>query len=268
MTIPTPEPNLQLALQASLQAGEAILQVYRTGNFQVELKHDHSPVTLADKKASDIITRILNQSQLPVISEEASIPPYEERKQWQSFWLVDPLDGTREFIKKNGEFTVNIALLRNNHPKIGIIYAPVPDTLYLTSPQTGPHLITQAHKTLHHNILEQATRLPIQKQNRPYRILTSRSHTGTRTQALIDSTKKEHPDLETIPLGSALKLAKIASGEADLYIRFGPTMEWDTAAGHALLNATGAKIIDTNTKRPLTYNKPDLHNPSFIARRQ
>lgn len=262
----SPSPELQLAVEAALAAGDAILDVYNRNTIHVERKQDASPVTEADTTASEIITRILETTGIHVLSEEGIHNPYHERRTWHRVWLVDPLDGTREFLKRNGEFTVNIALIHGTAPVLGVLYAPVTGTLYLSDLDNTAWTIPNARQNAATSIFDSAIPLPLPCTDRPFSIVTSRSHLDKRTGLVIESIKKEHPDLQILQVGSALKLAMIASGEADMYIRFGTTMEWDTAAGHALLNATNSQIVDMDTQADLHYNKEDLRNPSFIAR--
>jgi len=260
--------NLKTAIKAALDAGKAILEVYQTADFGIETKKDNSPLTLADQRAHHIIVNALEQTGLPILSEEGKSIPYETRSQWQSFWLVDPLDGTKEFIKRNGEFTVNIALINKGNPVAGVIYVPVTDTLYTGLVGQGAVLITEASKQLAQSEPEQCqtTQLPCIT-HQSYGIVASRSHLNEETTAFINEMKSQHDNVRVISKGSSLKICMVAEGEADVYPRFGPTSEWDTAAGHAIALASGATVTIANTNEPLTYNKENILNPWFIVKR-
>ena len=240
------------------EAGDAIMQIY-SQDFEVEYKQDNSPLTLADKKANDIIENGLNQLsiKLPILSEEGKGIPYEERKHWEYFWLVDPLDGTKEIIKKNGEFTVNIALIHKDIPVLGVVYAPALDICYWAKQGEGA--------------FKDGQRLPFNTENQcnTYKIVASRSHMSNETQAFIDDidTDKEK---ELISIGSSLKICLVAEGEADIYPRLGPTMEWDTGAAHAVINES-----EMSLKRYMNckyskheYNKAELLNQWFIVEKK
>jgi len=247
--------NIQDIVTIAKEAGNAIMQVYKQ-DFEVEYKKDSSPLTMADKKANDIIEDGLNQLSvnLPILSEEGKDIPYEERKHWEYFWLVDPLDGTKEFIKKNGEFTVNIALIHKDAPVLGVVYAPALDICYWAKQSEGA--------------FKDGQRLPLktESQREAYKIVASRSHMSDETQAFIDDidTDKEK---ELISIGSSLKICLVAEGEADIYPRLGPTMEWDTGAAHAVVNESNKKLqkYKNNKFTPHLYNKSDLLNQWFIA---
>jgi 3'(2'), 5'-bisphosphate nucleotidase len=261
---------LKLAVKASLKAGEEILEVYKS-TIDVELKDDRSPLTQADKNAHRMITSILNPYDIPVLSEEGKEIPYSDRSKWPLFWLVDPLDGTKEFIKKNGEFTVNIALIKAGSPVMGVVFIPVSGELYYggygwRSKKTQVVRNEDGHFLLP-DLLE-GTILPMAAANqRPYTVVCSRSHMSPETNEFVDEIKKEHTDLEFVSRGSSIKLCLIAEGSADIYPRFAPTMEWDTAAGHAVVVFSGAEVKEAGSGRPLSYNKEDLLNPWFIASR-
>jgi 3'(2'), 5'-bisphosphate nucleotidase len=257
---------LELALEASVAAGERIMEVYGT-SFSVELKEDKSPLTLADKESHRIISAMLASSGFPLLSEEGRSIPYGERSRWQRFWLVDPIDGTKEFIKRNGEFTVNIALIEGNRPVLGVIYAPALRLMYFGSLSAGAYrnagftgTSSDAAKLI--TISEQIFARP---GNGPYTVVASRSHFSPETEAYITQLKEGHPDLEFASRGSSLKLCLIAEGSAHIYPRMGPTMEWDTAAGHAIVEAAGGEVMVYKEGYPLKYNKPEMLNPWFIA---
>jgi 3'(2'), 5'-bisphosphate nucleotidase len=246
---------LDLALQAAQAASKEILEVYNSNDFQTEAKGDNSPLTLADRKAHLAIVSILQSSSLPILSEEGKNVPYEERKNWTLFWMVDPLDGTKEFIKRNGEFTVNIALVEKQTPILGVVVVPVTNETYYAAKGIGAFLKTDD------KIFVLAKRNPIDLKQNGLRVVASRSHMNEETQRFIENLKK--PQL--VSSGSSLKFMLLASGKADVYPRFAPTMEWDTAAAHAVVNEVGLKVLQQNSTTELQYNKPDLLNPNFIS---
>ena len=247
--------DIQDIVTIAKEAGNAIMQVYNQ-DFEVEYKQDSSPLTLADKKANDIIEDGLNRLSVnfPILSEEGKEIPYEDRKHWEYFWLIDPLDGTKKFIKKNGEFTVNIALIHKNTPVLGVVYAPALDICYWAKQGEGA--------------FKDGQRLPLktESQRETYKIVASRSHMSDETQAFIDDidTDKEK---ELISIGSSLKICLVAEGEADIYPRLGPTMEWDTGAAHAIVNETGKNVQKYNNVEYMShlYNKEKLLNQWFVA---
>lgn len=257
------------AIKASILAGKAILEVYQT-NFDVDFKEDKSPLTLADRRADDIIRNAMKVTNLPVLSEEGEMIDHEIRQNWKQYWLVDPLDGTKEFVNRNGEFTVNIALIENNKPVVGVIYAPTIDLLYFCTRREA-FKIEQAEKQLIDcesidKLINNSTKLPLQNQNKGFTLVSSRSHQHPETKAFIANIQSQHSEINFISKGSSLKLCMIAEGVADCYPRFGPTSEWDTAAGHAIVNTAGGKLLlAENPTLELSYNKKNLLNPSFIA---
>ncbi|TPE46270.1 3'(2'),5'-bisphosphate nucleotidase CysQ [Pontibacter mangrovi] len=251
---------LQSAKAAALEAGAAILQIYESGQVEATLKADDSPLTKADRAAHAIITRHLSETGLPILSEEGKQQPYEQRNKWDWYWLVDPLDGTKEFLKRNGEFTVNIALMQGQKPVGGVIYAPVLRSLYVGSTQTGVTKETNG-AVAHLSPLPTPHTLSSLEQKPHFSVVASRTHLSPETADFI----KRFPGADTLSMGSSLKFMLLAEGKADLYPRFAPTMEWDTAAAHAILNALNRGIFQEDLKKELTYNKPDLLNPSFIA---
>ncbi len=261
---------LKLAVKAALKAGEEILEVYKT-TIDVELKDDKSPLTLADKNAHRMIVSILNPYDIPVVSEEGKEIPYSDRSKWPLFWLVDPLDGTKEFIKKNGEFTVNIALIKDGNPVLGVVFIPVSGDMYyggLGWRSRKTQVVRNEDGSFLLPDLPEGRSLPLSTTSeRPYTVVCSRSHMSPETQEFVDEIKKEHPDLEFASKGSSIKLCIVAEGSADIYPRFAPTMEWDTAAGHAVAEFSGAEIKEAGTGRPLRYNKENLLNPWFIVSR-
>jgi 3'(2'), 5'-bisphosphate nucleotidase len=245
---------LEAARKIARDAGRAIMDVY-VGDFDVELKDDRSPVTAADKAAHETIVAGLGRLDppLPVLSEESAPGVFAQRHDWQRFWLVDPLDGTKEFIKRNGEFTVNIALIEKHAPVLGVVYAPVPDAMY--SGITGVGAWLQTGSNLQRRI---AVTSPAAA---PVRVVGSRSHPSP---ALAEYLQQLGPH-EIRAMGSSLKICLVAAGEADVYPRRGPTSEWDTAAAHAVLEAAGGGMMDL-AGQTLRYNARDeLLNPYFIA---
>lgn len=238
-------------------AGEAILNIYNNaGDFGVEQKADQSPLTIADRASNEIICRGLEKldSQYPIISEENREIPFEERRDYSYYWLVDPLDGTKEFIKRNGEFTVNIALVHRQRPVLGVVFAPFPAEMYWAVKGEGAFFSENGEGT---RIKASAFRITDPGLN----VVCSRSHLNEATKAFIDRLDK--PQL--VAKGSSLKFLIMAKGEAHIYPRLGPTMEWDTAAAQIVLEEAGGRIIDEESKQPLLYNKKKLLNPYFIA---
>ena len=259
---------LKMAINASLKGGEQILEIYDT-NFSVEFKEDMSPLTLADKKCNEIIEQNLKHTGLPLLSEEGSSITYEKRKDWEYFWLIDPLDGTKEFVKRNGEFTVNIALVHNNLPILGVIYAPVIGNLYFGLKGLGSYKfnISSNNKISLDHILSSAIRLPLFSNQREYTIVGSRSHMSKETEHFFQLKKKEYTKVNILSVGSSLKLCMVAEGSADVYPRYAPTMEWDTAAGHAIAKFAGCLITQYQSNDEVVYNKSSLINPWFLIER-
>ncbi|MCG6188298.1 3'(2'),5'-bisphosphate nucleotidase CysQ [Maribellus maritimus] len=259
--------NLEIAIKAAVKAGEKILEIYNDSDFSVEKKADNSPLTIADKKSHDIIQEYLSKTEIPVLSEEGRNIDYSERKDWEQFWIVDPLDGTKEFIKKNGEFTVNIALAKNGKPVMGIIYVPVSKTLYFGEISLGAFMCENISGEITlDSVLKKSEKLPKPKKTKKYFVVGSRSHMSPETEGYINALKQKHAEIDIISKGSSLKICMVAEGVADEYPRFGPTMEWDTAAGHAITNAAGKKLWLTDFSEELTYNKENLLNPYFIVK--
>ncbi len=255
---------LEIAIKASIDAGAAIMEIYDT-DFAVQTKIDNSPITIADKKAHQLIYDQLLPTNIPVLSEEGDSISYETRKNWEYLWVVDPLDGTKEFVKRNGEFTVNIALIHNSTPIMGIIYIPVEQSLYFASDHIGSFKLSNINNkamTLK-SILKIATKLPSIPETNFYKIVTSRSFLNTETKDYIESINNSN--IRQIAVGSSIKFCWLAEGKAQLYPRFGPTMEWDTAAGHAILKYAGGKLLRMHSDDELRYNRENLLNPNFIA---
>lgn len=263
---------LFVAIQAAVKAGTKIMTVYNDPNadFEIERKADNSPLTIADRKAHEMIAATLSDTPYPLLSEEGKAIPVEERQSWGELWIVDPLDGTKEFIKRNGEFTVNIAYVKNGVPEAGVIYVPVKQELYFADYTEGAF---KASAISEQNLPESLSQLMACSQRLPYQssekqnfiVVASRSHLTEETEKYIAQMKAQHGEVETVSIGSSLKLCLIAEGKANVYPRFAPTMEWDTAAGHAIVRAAGKEVYQAGTSLPLQYNKTDLLNPWFIA---
>ncbi len=262
-------PIINTAIKAAILAGEKILEIYNdpTSDFSVEKKADNSPLTIADKASHHVIEAALIETGIPILSEEGKAIEYDERKHWDTFWCIDPLDGTKEFIKRNGEFTVNIALIKADKPIMGIIYVPVSGTLYLGSTDEGAWKLGEAGSDTNLEQLKtEGQQLPVPLNTEVFKIVGSRSHMSAETEDYINQLKKEHPQIEIVSKGSSLKICMVAEGSAHQYPRFGPTMEWDTAAGHAIANAAGKKLWLTDLSGELQYNKENLLNPYFIVK--
>ena len=255
---------LQYAINAAIEAGKAIMEVY-TQPFEVYTKDDDSPVTQADLRASNIIKEMLKPTGLSFVSEE-DLPP--DRSQFNRYWLVDPLDGTAEFVNRNGEFTVNIALIDDKQPVLGVIYAPVTDQLWYAD--GGHRTEDRGHKTKDKKssvlspqslVLSPSSSVP-----RPFTVLVSRSHRTPEVDEYINKVlRPAHPDLVIDSQGSSLKFARLAEGSADVYVCYSKTKEWDTAAADAILRAAGGKVLRISDGLPLEYSKKDYPNPPFVA---
>lgn len=266
---------LHQSIVVAVLAGEEILSVYNT-NFNVTYKQDASPVTLADQKASDKIIGELKQFNIPVLSEEGVHEAFEIRQRWEKLWIIDPLDGTKEFVKRNGEFTVNIALVENNIPTLGVIFSPVFKDIYFAAKGIGSYkissndfvsVINSVKSTNINELILLAKKLPIVTDRKNYVVVASRSHMSTETYQHIENLKREHNSIDIVTTGSSIKMCWVAEGIADEYPRFGPTMEWDTAAGQAILQEANAILIDFETKEAMKYNRENLLNNWFIAKR-
>jgi len=259
--------NLNIAIQAALKAGKVIMEVYDSV-FDVEYKDDKSPLTEADKKANDIINSFLIPTKIPIISEENKQTDFSIRKNWSTCWVVDPVDGTKEFIKRNGEFTVNIALIEKGKPQLGVIYVPATKVIYFANVVKGEAFKTEltSHETPIEKVLKNAKSLqPKKGDSNPIQVVGSRSHMSQETLDYIDELKQTGKEVEIVSKGSSLKFCLVAEGNADVYPRYAPTMEWDTAAGQAICNAVGIEVISKETNKPLLYNKANLLNPWFLV---
>lgn len=257
---------LSTAIKAAYEGGLEILDVYES-DFAVETKDDKSPLTLADKRAHKKIVETLKSADLPILSEEGKSIDYDERSKWNRFWMVDPLDGTKEFIKRNGEFTVNIALIENGKSIGGVIYVPVKKDLYFGAVNLGSYKVSNfsGNSFDWDELSVSAKKLPAASNGDKYRAVGSRSHMSPETEAFFESLKKKHGDIEIVSMGSSLKICLVAEGAADIYPRFAPTMEWDTAAGHAIAKGAGKNITDRETNQEMVYNKTNLLNNWFVV---
>ncbi len=241
---------LSIAKNAAKSASIEILKIYESGDFSIESKSDNSPLTLADKSAHLAIVNELEQTGLPILSEEGKEIPYEARKNWEYFWMIDPLDGTKEFIKRNGEFTVNIALIHKQSAILGVVMVPVSGDLYEACSGYG------AWKN---GIRIQSSDFSMDQEG--LRVVASRSHNTPETEEFIH--RLQNPTI--VSKGSSLKLLMVAEGIADLYPRYAPTMEWDTAASQIIVEEGGGKVLIKDTPNSMTYNKPNLLNPFFLV---
>ena len=249
--------NIEILNKIAIEAGNEILNIYNDKSLSKEVEHksDNSPLTLADKASNKLIVKALKEyfPEIPILSEEEKSIEYKERKNWTKFWLVDPLDGTKEFIKRNGEFTVNIALIENDFPTFGIIYAPVLYKLYIGDVSgKDAFMIDEDHQEI---------QLKVNNRLKNRIAVGSRSHSSEEEANLLN----RYDVVETISVGSSLKFCMIAEGKADIYYRHGPTMEWDTGAGQAIVEAAGGKVENMETKNRFNYNKENLLNGSFLV---
>jgi len=238
------------------EAGDAVMKIYER-NFTIEYKDDKSPLTEADLKSNEIICNALATLYplIPILSEENKNASYGNRKDWDYFWLIDPIDGTKEFIKKTGEFTVNIALIYQDKPVLGVVYAPVLEDMYYAKKDMGAY--------------KNDIRLPIKKNTEPDKelnVVASISHLSEETQTFIDELASNTEKLNLVSKGSSLKLCMVAEGTADIYPRLAPTMEWDTGAAHAIVIESGKQVVQYENDRPLVYNKENLLNPWFVVK--
>ncbi len=254
-----------------MEAGKVISEIYHdpTSDFEVEKKADNSPLTIADRKSNEVIINYLKDTPYPIISEECKNMDYAVRKGWKTVWVVDPLDGTKEFIKRNGEFTVNIALVHEGSPVLGVIYIPEKRVLYYGTLQEGAYRVDEIDGKNGSDfaaIESRSIRLPLERNDGKYIVVASRSHMSAETESYINALKECHREVSLTSIGSSIKICLVAEGSADIYPRFAPTMEWDTAAGHAIVRAAGKEVYQTDEKTPLKYNKEDLLNPWFIVR--
>lgn len=257
--------NFYKAIRAAVKAGQDIMKIY-SKDFSVEYKDDKSPLTEADKASNAIICECLKDT-YPIISEENKQVDYNERKSWNTCWLVDPIDGTKEFIKKNGEFTVNIALIENGVPVLGVVYLPAKEVLYFGSAETGSYKysVTDGQLPEFESLLGSSRKLTGENLPQKYTIVASRSHMSPETENFIEECRQKYGDVELISKGSSIKLCLVAEGSAHVYPRVAPTMEWDTAAAHAVAKYAGCTVNDFYNRTELKYNKENLLNPYFIV---
>lgn len=264
---------LTLAIQTAVSAGKLIIGVYNSDDFQVNLKSDSTPLTLADRLANEEIVNHLRKSRIPVLSEEGRDILYEERKGWEYFWLVDPLDGTKEFIKRNGEFTVNIALVHQGYPIMGVIFIPVLNQLYFSLKDMGAFKLNDITSAIANTLdidalVKKSVRMPSSDTpNQPYTIVASRSHISDETKNYIEKVSQEKESVKILNKGSSLKICMVAEGKAHVYPRLGTTTEWDTAAGQAIAEESGCLVHSLVDGNRLIYNKEDIENPWFIVKR-
>lgn len=263
---------LVAAYNAAIAAGATIMDIYTTSDdFYVSLKADSTPITLADRSAHNLIKERLSATRIPLLSEEGRDLYYDERRGWDLFWLVDPLDGTEEFIKRNGEFTVNIALMVNNSPYLGVIYIPRSETIYWSDPDRGSFCKTGIKPKIDPNqtisqIFGDSHRLPLIKQrNSPLKVALSRSHESEQIHDMLNAMQQSAGPIEIVEYGSSLKMCLVAEGSVDCYLRTTPTMEWDTAAGEAIATGAGVVTRTIESRCPLKYNEESLANPPFIC---
>ena len=259
--------NLKIAIKASIDAGVEIMKVYKS-DFDVEYKSDASPLTIADKNANDVINSYLLKTDIPIISEENAQVDYSIRKNWKKCWIVDPLDGTKEFVKRNGEFTVNIALIENGKPLLGVIYVPASNEIYYADVlQMEAYYLQLSSADITVDAIEKKAKKIISKKAKDgqVKVVGSRSHMNQDTLDFVENLKTDHTKVEIVSKGSSLKFCLVAEGKADVYPRFAPTMEWDTAAGQAICESLGIKVISKETNDSLLYNKENLLNPWFLV---
>lgn len=259
------------SFNAVLRAGAKVDEIYtKYDDFFVRLKADNTPLTIADREAHAIIRDYLSATRIPLLSEEGRDMFYEERRGWDLFWLVDPLDGTEEFIKRNGEFTVNVALIVDNTPAFGVVYVPSSSTIYFSHPKRGAFCKTGVSGETFANynidqIFAGVHQLPVHDMPvGKIRVAMSRNHESTTVKKYLKMLEDKYGQIERLEYGSSLKFCLVAEGSAEVYIRTTPTLEWDTAAGEAIARAAGAKIV-TFEGKPLRYNKEELTNPAFIC---
>jgi len=254
--------NLQIEKIITLArlAGIEVIKVYKEP-IKVEEKADHTPLTLADTRSNEIIIKGLKEffPDVPILSEETKQVDYSVRKNWDYFWCIDPLDGTKEFIKHNGEFTINIALIHNTQPVASVLFAPALNKMYYAAKGLGSFFVDEKGNSI--KLTSQPNYLSKQKIN----VVASRSHLTDDVLQFVEDLKKQGKEVEFVSSGSSLKFCLVAEGKADVYPRFGPTMEWDTAAGQAIVECAGGKVLQHKTATPLSYNKENLLNPFFVV---
>jgi len=259
---------LPMVCEAAIKAGEATLSYYGK-EIDVDYKSDNSPLTQADLASNKVIMSYLSKTEIPILSEEITNASFDERKDWEYLWIVDPLDGTKEFVKKRNEYTINIALVHKNKPVLGVIYVPVLDILYFGFEQKAYKLDTASlYSENFETLKEKSARLPVSKNMNKLVVVASQSHRNADTDLFISKIETKHSYVEIQSYGSSLKLCMIAEGTADIYPRIAPTMEWDTAAGNAIALAAGCKVVQYPSLENVVYNKENLLNPWFIVFRE
>ena len=259
---------LNTAITAALEAGKVILEIYKSDDFEVEIKGDNSPLTKADTTSHNVILSYLTETNIPILSEEGKAITYEERKDWSQLWIVDPIDGTKEFIKRNGEFTVNIALIENQKTLIGVIFVPVTGELYFSTKEMGAFKVKVDPDNFDiETLISNGSTLPLEREDKTFTIVASRSHMSKETEIYVQEMRDIHREVNLISKGSSLKLCMVAEGTADCYPRFAPTMEWDTAAGQAICEHAGFEVIDWATKENMLYNRKELLNNWFLVKK-
>lgn len=254
-----------LAISASIKAGKEILKIYQNKNYSVTNKDNNTPLTEADIKSHTTISSMLSSTNIPILSEEGDEKLWKETRNNKLYWLIDPLDGTKEFVKRNGQFTVNIALMENNFPRFGVIYIPVYDQLYAGIIDTGAWLWNNASFKINDNFLEEGEKLPLEKERNNFVVLGSKSFRNSSTDEFFEKVKIKHKDFELKRVGSSIKFCEVASGNADLYPRLDNIMQWDVAAGIAILIASGGKIINLSDKNSNFFQNDNLTFEEFIA---
>lgn len=260
------------AYNAAVRAGAVILDIYKREDYHISLKNDQSPLTIADRRAHETIKEYLGSTRIPILSEEGREMLYDERKNWELFWLVDPLDGTKEFINGNNEFTVNIALMSDNEAVAAVVYVPYISRMFMAVKGGGAYVKENVTASADSeadcaSIGEGLISLPVAtKGNEPMQIAISRSHNTPETFAHIDAIRSCVPDLEVVEQGSSYKFCMLAEGTVDYYVRTSNTYEWDTAAGELILEEAGGSTVAIDSGKHLAYNKELLNNPHFVAR--
>lgn len=260
------------AYNAAVRAGAVILDIYKREDYHISLKNDQSPLTIADRRAHETIKEYLGSTRIPILSEEGREMLYDERKNWELFWLVDPLDGTKEFINGNNEFTVNIALMSDNEAVAAVVYVPYISRMFMAVKGGGAYVKENVTASAdseadYASIGEGLISLPVAtKGNEPMQIAISRSHNTPETFAHIDAIRSCVPDLEVVEQGSSYKFCMLAEGTVDYYVRTSNTYEWDTAAGELILAEAGGSTVAIDSGKHLAYNKEQLNNPHFVAR--
>lgn len=258
---------LDIAVTAAIEAGEKTIKYYKD-DLDVLLKDDHSPLTQADLESNEVINYYLNKTELPLLSEENRITPYSIRSEWTNYWLVDPLDGTKEFINKRSDYTVNIALIERNQPLMGIVFAPAKSVLYYGLKGLGSYKVKTDNYSDSKTLLKNAKKINSGKIHKKLIVVASKSHLSVETKEYISKLEKAAGKCEISSYGSSLKLCMVAEGSADIYPRLGPTMEWDTAASHAVAEFADCFVLGLPDKKPVVYNKQDLLNPWFVVYNQ